>query len=80
MNLCKYKNLFGIPKQGIHSWRIFDMAMADILQTLLGAALISYVFKLPLFYCVVGLFLLGIILHRLFCVKTTVDRWIFGDN
>jgi len=80
MNLCKYKNLFGIPKQGIHSWRIFDMAMADILQTLLGAALISYVFKLPLFYCVIGLFLLGIILHRLFCVKTTVDRWIFGDN
>jgi hypothetical protein len=80
MNLCKYKNLFGIPKQGIHSWRIFDMAMADILQTLVGAALISYVFKLPLFYCVVGLFLLGIILHRLFCVKTTVDRWIFGDN
>jgi hypothetical protein len=80
MNLCKYKNLFGIPKQGIHSWRIFDMAMADILQTLVGAALISYVFKLPLFYCVIGLFLLGIILHRLFCVKTTVDRWIFGDN
>lgn len=80
MSLCKYKNLFGIPRQGIHSWRIFDVAMADVLQTLLGAALISYVFKLPLIYCVVGLFLLGIILHRLFCVKTTVDRWIFGDN
>ena len=80
MSLCKYKNLFGIPRKGIHSWRIFDVAMADVLQTLLGAALISYLFKLPLFYCVVGLFLLGIILHRLFCVKTTVDRWIFGDN
>ena len=80
MSLCKYKNLFGIPKQGIHSWRIFDIAMADVLQTLLGAVVISYFFKLPLFYCIIGLFLLGIILHRMFCVKTTVDRWIFGDN
>lgn len=80
MNLCKYKNILGIPKQGIHSQRIFGMAMADILQTLLGAVIISYFFKLPLIYCVIGLFLLGIALHRLFCVKTTIDRLIFGDN
>ena len=78
MNLCKYKNIFGIPKQGIHSWRIFDVAMADVVMTIIGAVLISYFTKIPLIYCLIGFFLLGIILHRMFCVKTTVDRWIFG--
>ena len=26
LNLCKYKDILGKPKQGVHSFRIFDIA------------------------------------------------------
>jgi hypothetical protein len=77
MSLCKYKNLFGIPGKGIHSYRVFDLAIADIVMTMLGAIAISYFFKISLLYTSIFLFTLGIVLHRLFCVRTTIDKLIF---
>ena len=79
MNLCKYKNALGIPKQGIHSYRLFGMAIADITMTILGAILISYFFNTSLIYTTIFLFILGIILHRLFCVRTTIDKLLFPN-
>jgi hypothetical protein len=75
-DFCKYKGLFGEPGKGIHSYRLFDIAVMDVIQTIIGAFLISYFFKFSFWYTLVGLFLLGIVLHRLFCVKTTVDKLI----
>lgn len=77
MNLCKYKNVLGVPKQGIHSYRIFDIAIVDVIMTIVGALLISFIFKYPFLYVLVFLFVLGIILHRLFCVRTTIDKLLF---
>jgi len=34
MSLCKYKNYFGEPGKGVHSYRIFNIAMVDVIQTL----------------------------------------------
>ena len=79
MNLCKYKNILGIPGQGIHSYRLFGVAIVDVIFTIIGAFLITYLFKIKLKYTIPFLFILGIILHRLFCVKTTVDKLIFED-
>ena len=45
MNLCKYKNAIGIPGKGIHYYRLFGVAVADVIMTILGAALISYFSK-----------------------------------
>jgi hypothetical protein len=80
MNLCKYKNALGIPGKGIHSYRIFNIAIADVILTLLASYLISYFFKYSFLYTSIFLFLLGIFLHRLFCVKTTVDKILFNDD
>jgi hypothetical protein len=79
MDLCKYKNALGVPGKGIHSYRVFGVAIADVIMTIIGAILISFFFKTNLMYTMVCLFLLGIVLHRLFCVRTTVDKLLFPN-
>ena len=80
MSLCKYKNALGIPNKGIHSYRFMDLAIADIGMTILGAMAISYFFKISFLYTCIFLFSLGIILHRLFCVRTTIDKLLWRDG
>jgi uncharacterized membrane protein len=80
MDLCKYKNALGVPRQGVHSLRVFDVAILDVISTIIGAYILSRVFRWTFWKTLLGLFLLGVGLHRLFCVRTTVDRWIFGDK
>jgi len=77
MSLCKYKNAFGKPDKGVHSYRFLGLAIFDVTLTIIAAILISYFFKLPLLNTTICLFILGIILHRLFCVRTTIDKILF---
>lgn len=80
MALCKYSSLFGNPGQGAHSYRVFNIAIVDVLLTLVVAFLIAKSYKLKTLYVFVVLFLISIVFHRLFCVKTTVDKFLFGDQ
>ena len=77
MNLCKYKDIFGKPNTGVHSYRIFNIAIVDLLLTILVAFIIARLLKKPFWIVLLILFLLGIILHHLFCVRTTIDKLIF---
>ena len=81
IDLCPYKNLIGEPKQGIHSIRVMDIAIMDVVISLLGAYLLSILlpYKHAFLYAIFIVFGLGIVLHRLFCVRTTVDKWLFTD-
>ncbi len=88
MTLCKYSNILGEPDKGIHSYRIFNIAIVDVLLTIFLALLLTFIFKygfkinlqfLVLYIIIlVFLFILGIVLHRLFCVKTTIDKLLFN--
>lgn len=69
MNLCKYKDILGVPGEGVHSFRVFNLAVFDVL----GTIALAYVMKIPIWFA----FLLGIILHRIFCVRTTIDKLLF---
>jgi Na+/melibiose symporter-like transporter len=81
MDLCKYKNALGVPGKGIHSYRLFGVAIADVIMTIIGALLISFFFKTKFVYTlVVVVFVLGIVLHRLFCVRTTLDKILFPQS
>lgn len=77
--LCQYKDALGKPGQGIHSYRIFNIAIVDVIFTIIGAYVI-YVFlpKINYFVILISLFILGIILHKIFCVRTTIDKYLFG--
>jgi hypothetical protein len=37
MDLCKYKNILGVPGQGPHSYRIFNIAIVDVILTIILA-------------------------------------------
>ena len=80
MNLCKYKNLLGIPGKGIHSFQIGGIAVADVIMTVIGALFLSCLFKWNFLYTLICLFLLGIVLHHVFCVRTTIDKLLFPNN
>lgn len=79
-NLCKYKNIFGEPGKGVHSYRIFNIAIVDVLATLVVAYFISIYFKISYLFACLIMFSLGIIAHRAFCVKTTVDQALFPQG
>lgn len=84
--LCQYKkymeSIFGKPKKGIHKYRLFGLAIMDVIMTIIG----SFIVKLILeyfdynyhYFCILlFFFLMGIILHRLFCIRTTIDKILF---
>lgn len=79
MDLCKYKNLIGMPNEGIHSYRLFNLAIVDVITTIIIAIIISYFFKISFVFTCVVLFIFGIIVHRLFCVRSTIDKLLFPN-
>ncbi len=81
MGLCKYKNMFGELRTGIHTMRdpIFNTALIDVGITVVGAFVISNVIQYNFWYVLIILFIIGIISHRAFCVRTTVDKFLFPD-
>jgi len=78
--LCKYKDSLGEPGKGVHSYRLFGVAIVDVVMTVFVAFLVSWYFRLAFIPLTILFFLTGILLHRLFCVKTKVDELIFGEK
>jgi hypothetical protein len=74
MTLCKYKDIFGKPKEGPHSYRLFNIAIVDTVLTIVIGYFISKFFKLKLLYVLGVLFVLSIIIHKIFCVETTLTK------
>ena len=77
IQLCKYKNLFGKPGEGLRKYRIFDIAIYDTVIVIIIGFLISYFTGYNLWITLAVLFISGIIAHRLFCVRTGVDKLLF---
>ena len=76
--LCPYKDLLGKVGEGAHSYRVANIAIVDVLLTIAAAFILHFLFPMySVLSIAVVLFLLGIILHRLFCVRTTIDRLLF---
>jgi len=83
--LCEYKNMFGIPNEGIHSLRLFNIAIVDLVLTFI----IAYIIQLQnfkflentslgvLFMCLI---ILSLVIHKLFCVNTTLTKIVFGES
>ena len=76
---CKYKDILGEPGKGLHSHRVFGIAIVDVLLTILLAKFIQYYIMegCNIWVILIFTFILGIILHRIFCVRTTIDKLLF---
>ena len=77
MDLCIYKNIFGEINTGVHSYRVLDIAIVDVIVTILMGYIIHLITNIELYKITIFLFILGIIMHRLFCVRTTIDKLLF---
>ena len=76
---CKHADIFGNPNEGVHSYRLFNIAIIDFGATVLVAYLLNlWIGGNNFGLILIVLFTLGIIFHRLFCVRTTVDKLLFG--
>lgn len=75
--LCRYANIFGPPRTGVHAVRILDVAVVDAVLALALASAIAKATKWSLLRSALITFILGIVLHRAFCVRTTLDKVLF---
>jgi hypothetical protein len=81
LNFKQYKDIFGKPNEDLHQYRIpiINVAFIDVLLTIIIGYAISYKMEYSLTIVLICLLLLAIIMHRLFCVRTTVDKFLFPD-
>jgi hypothetical protein len=77
--LAKYKNLLGEAgtRKGLRQYRILEISILDVSVVLIFAYIFSLLDGYPFWMNAAVLFILGIIVHRSFCVRTTVDKFLF---
>ena len=76
MSLCKYKNAFGKLGTGIHSYKIRGVSVLDFGVAAIAAYLLSLLLRTPFWITFILFLILGIIIHRMFCVREPL--WING--
>lgn len=67
---CSFKDVLGKPSSGIHSIRIFNIALFDILLTIIAAIITSWIFKINFVLSILVWIIVGELLHILFGVQT----------
>lgn len=80
--LEKYKDFFGKPGTGAHKYRFFNIAIVDVVSTIFVVLFIHVLLKyfgyvVNFWILLLGMFILGIFLHRIFDVRTTIDKMLF---
>ncbi len=75
--LAQYKDILGVPGEGVHAKRIGPFAINDFIGTIIGAIILSYLFDTTILKAFIFLFILGEVLHYIFCVDTAFLRILF---
>lgn len=75
--LERYSTIFGEPRTGAHAIRVFDIAIVDLVLTIILAYLVAYMMNWRFLVVVVCLLILSIVMHRLFGVRTKIDTLLF---
>lgn len=76
MLFCKHRDIFGKPNKGVHSYRLFGIAIVDFVMTIVVGILIGIYFDYYIPYVCIVLLALGVLLHYLFCVKTAFNKFL----
>jgi hypothetical protein len=82
MSLCKYKDIAGKPNEDAHFYRIpiINLAIVDVAVTVAAAYGISKYYNMSFFVMVFILFIIGIAVHKIFCVDTQLNKYILGSS
>ena len=79
MSLCKYKDIFGKPKEGVHRFTIpiLNIAFIDTILVVLAAWLLTFYFKKTHFLIIfLVLMVIGVLSHKIFCVNTRLNIFL----
>ena len=67
----------------LRSYKFFQIAIFDVVATIIGAFLLwkglthFTELKVSFLFVMCGMFLFGIVSHRIFGIRTTVDKFLF---
>jgi hypothetical protein len=78
-DLCKYKNIFGVPGKNDKP-RILGVRAQDIILTVTLVLVFCYFTKNSIIKTLAFTLILSVIVHRMFCVRTVSDRFFFPDE
>ena len=75
--LCDYQNALGAPRTWLHAiLMVGDTAAVDYFGTIGLSVGLTWLTGVPLEVATIGMFVLSIALHALFCVPTNTTRWL----
>ena len=74
--LSQYRNILGEQGKGLHRFRLLDVAVIDYLLSILLSIAVSAITKFPLVLTTILVFILGIVLHIIFGVKTSAVKYL----
>lgn len=76
MATCPFKDVLGVPGEGVHALRFAGFSVNDILLTIIGAVLTKYLFHIDFWTGLFLWFVLGELLHYGFGVNTAFLKMI----
>ena len=74
MDLTKYKDIFGKPKEGLHSYRIGNIAIVDVALTLIASYVINMYTQDSTLSIFIVLIIFSVLVHKIFGVETTLTK------
>ena len=63
MKMCQYANIFGEPAKGAHKYRIFNIAIVDLVLTLIVCLYISTKTSLNIGVIILTALILSVFIH-----------------
>ena len=78
VEFCKYRHIFGIENEGVHKYRLLNIAIVDMVLTIILAFVCALYFKISFLLVFFVLIVIATLLHRLFCVETTITKLVFS--
>jgi hypothetical protein len=73
---CPYRDLFGAPGTGPHSFRFLGTAIVDYTLAILLAMFITWKFGVPLELTTICVLIFGVLCHWVFCVDTATLKYL----
>ena len=68
--LKQFNDIFGLPGQGVHQYKLLNVIIIDNLMTIAAAIFITYYFDIPAPLSIIGVYIASIVIHMLFGVQT----------
>jgi hypothetical protein len=90
--LSEYKDIFGAPNTGAHSYRLFDVAIVDLVLTIFIAYVITYIARwrekvnntrcdTNILKCIKTSFIFSFIMNTIYLLLTAIfAHALFGVN